>query len=131
MNKVNPNLITISTLILGTKVLATSFYELFVLHNKSVNCLLSADDFEVYRAINSSGNCLLCSANFLKPNFSKIGVILFTSKSKCKIINTDLEILLFWKEIVLRLWMYMLIVNFIFITMSMSGTGSTQPHYDN
>jgi hypothetical protein len=56
------------------------------------NCLLFADDLKAYRAINSPSDCLLlqsdiacvhawCSANFMKPNFSNIGVISFTKKT--------------------------------------------------
>jgi hypothetical protein len=56
------------------------------------NYLLFADDLKVYRAINSSNDRLLllsdidcvrawCSANFMKPNFSKIRVISFTRKT--------------------------------------------------
>jgi hypothetical protein len=56
------------------------------------DCLLFADDVKVCRAINSPSDCLLlqsdidclhawCSANFMKPNFSKIRVISFTRKT--------------------------------------------------
>jgi hypothetical protein len=56
------------------------------------NCLLFADDLKVYRALNSLSDCLLlqsdidwvhewCSANFVKPNFSKIRVISYTRKT--------------------------------------------------
>jgi hypothetical protein len=56
------------------------------------NCLLFADDGKVYRAINSTSDCLLlqsdidcvhewCSANFMKPNFSKSKLISFTGKT--------------------------------------------------
>jgi hypothetical protein len=58
----------------------------------SSNYLLYADDLKVYRAIKSPTDCILlqsdidrvckwCSANFMKPNLSKIRVISFTWKT--------------------------------------------------
>jgi hypothetical protein len=55
------------------------------------NCLLFVSDLKVYRTIRSPSDCLLlqsdidrvhnwCSAKFMEPNFSKIGVISFTRR---------------------------------------------------
>jgi hypothetical protein len=51
----------------------------------------------------------------MKPNFSKIRTIYLTRKTKVLNYQTDLEIRLYCEQTVLRIWVYMLIANFIFI----------------
>jgi hypothetical protein len=84
-------------------------------------CLIFADDLKICGAISSPSDCLLLqpdidcvhkcrSANFMKPNFSKIRVISFTRKTN--FLN------LYFEHIVLKIWVCILIANFIFIVMS-------------
>jgi hypothetical protein len=84
-----------------------------MLHNKSLQLSSSGDNFKVYLAINSSGNCLL-----LQPETNGVRQILYSQlivklelfylpgKLKCNIISTHSQIFFYWKEILLRLWMY-------------------------
>jgi hypothetical protein len=76
---------------LGPLLFNTFINDLFDVINHS-NCLLFSDELKVYRAISSPSDCLLlqsdidrvhnwCSANFIKPNFSKIRFISFARKT--------------------------------------------------
>jgi hypothetical protein len=58
-----------------------------------------------------------CSANFMKPKLSKIRVIFLPRKWAFYTIRADLEFLLYCEQIVLRIWVYILIANLIFINM--------------
>jgi hypothetical protein len=93
------------------------------------SCLHFADDLQVYQAISSPSDCLVLqsdigcvhkwrSAKFLKPNFSKIKLISFIRKTNVLNYHYRLGTSLYSEQTVLRIWLYILIVNFLFIVMS-------------